>query len=406
MCALLVSLPLLYVLAAGVDTSEIYHLVINDDFFDSTLNADTMPVRVNGVIYVPYSVFDRNVAGADFKISYGQQREDGSYILTLYSINGALIFDLIRGTTTDVRGNSVPMRAILHSGRPFIPIQAVCTYFNNLAGTTLVQYVYTDTEYGALIRLRNEDCELSDFMFRQSALGAMRYRLNTYLQSHAPQQPTASVSPLATPTPAPSASAAPEPDSETPGEGGDTEVTTADTPPVYLAFACGEDLSGLEDIVQTLTEEGITAVFLFRTEELAGQAEQIRQAVGSGQTIGLIVSGSTAQEVGQAVDEGNDILADIAWTRARVVLAEETDRTVRQELEQAGIRCWQGNVDGVTGNTAATRASRIFNAVEGQDSAARITMDASECSADALSRLLDRLQAEEYVIRPAVETEF
>ena len=100
---------------------------------------------------------------------------------------------------------------------------------------------------------------------------------------------------------------------------GDTEVTTADTPPVYLAFACGEDLSGLEDIVQTLTEEGITAVFLFRTEELAGQAEQIRQAVGSGQTIGLIVSGISAQEVGQAVDEGNDILADIAWTRARAV---------------------------------------------------------------------------------------
>lgn len=388
-------LPALGALAAGANTSDIYHLAINDHFFDSELNAATMPVKANGVIYVPYTVFDRDIAQADFKISYGQKREGGEHTLTLYSINGALIFDLVRGTTTDVYGNSVGMRAILHNGRPFIPIQAVCNYFNTLAGTTLVQYVYTDTEYGALIRLRNEDYSLSDFMFRQSALSYMQYRLNRYLQGQSPQP--------STPVQSTTAPAAPNP-TVTPRPDEDEDEPNRHETPVYLAFRC-QSGEGLAEILDTLTQEGVVALFLFSPERLEQQADQVRQVVGSGQRLGLLVSGGSGKEALAELEQGNALLEEVAWTRTRTVLADGAGSQVIQALEEAGWYCWQGNVDGLTGTGAVSRADQIYTAVEQAGQLARITMDDSNLSSAALSRLLSRLREEGHEVRAAVETE-
>lgn len=386
-------LPVLGVVAAGTDTSDIYHLAINDHFFDSELSAATMPVKVSGVIYVPYTVFDRNVAQADFGISYGQRREGGEYTLTLYSINGLLVFDLIRGTTTDVYGNSMGMRAILQNGRPFIPIQAVCNYFNTLAGMTLIQYVYTDTEYGALVRLRNGECSLSDFMFRQSALSYMQYRLNKYLQGQNPQ-PTAPTQSTTVPT-TPGIVVTPPPDDEPSRPG----------TPVYLSFQC-QSGEGLDAILNTLDENGVTALFLFPPEQMQERADQIRQVVGKGHCLGLLLPDAPGKDILNRLEAANAQLEQIAWTRARVVLADGADSQVEQALEEAGWYCWRGNVDGLTGTGAVSRANRIYNDVEDQEQMARITMDDTDTSAAALSRLLLRLREEGYEIRAAVETEF
>lgn len=394
LCALLLCLPVFGVLAAGTDTSNIYHLAINDHFFDSELNSATMPIKVNGVIYVPYTVFDRDLAQANFRISYGQKREGGEYTLTLYSTSGALIFDLIRGTTTDVYGNSVGMRAVLNNGRPYVPIQAVCNYFNTLAGTTLVQYVYTDTEYGALIRLRNEEAALSDFMFRQSALSAMQSRLNRYLQGQNPQ-PTTAVQPTASPT---TPAVTPRPDDE------DPDPTEPDTQ-VYLAIRCDTG-EGLMQILDTLDQEGVVALFIFSPQQLEWQAEQVRQVVGRGHSLGLLVSDTDLSQALDHLEEGNRLLEQIAWTRSRVALVDSADSQVIQGLEEAGWHCWQGNVDGTVGTTGTGRANQIYAAVEDQSREARITMDDTNISAAALERLLSRLQEEGYTLRAAVETEF
>lgn len=392
-CALVLCLPMLAVLAAGTDTSSIYHLAINDHFFDNELNASTMPIKVNGVIYVPYTVFDRDLAQADFKISYGQKREGGEYTLTLYSTSGALIFDLIRGTTTDVYGNSVGMRAVLNNGRPFVPIQAVCNYFNTLAGTTLVQYVYTDTEYGALIRLRNEEASLSDFMFRQSALSSMQSRLNRYLQGQNPQ-PTTAVQPTVSPT---SPAVTPRPDDE------DDDRPGPDIQ-VYLAIRCDTG-EGLMEMLDTLDQRGVVALFLFSPQQMEQQAELVRQVVGRGHSLGLLVSDTDLSGALDQLEEGNRLLEQVAWTRSRIALADGADSQVIQGLEEAGWHCWQGNVDGAVGTKGTGRANRIYAAVEDQPREARITMDDTNISAAALERLLSRLQEEDYTVRAAVETE-
>lgn len=187
LCLAALCVAALPALAAEDNQVEVYQLVINDHFFewDGPLTDATMPIGVGNVVYVPYTVFDKDVAGVDFKISYGQKQEAGEHTLTLYSLNGMLVFDLLRGTATDGQGNRLSMRARLHNGKPYIPANAVCNYFNSLAGpsVTLVQYVYNPTDYGVIIRLRNSEAVLSDFAFRQSALGAMKTRYNNYLQS-------------------------------------------------------------------------------------------------------------------------------------------------------------------------------------------------------------------------------
>lgn len=392
MCAALLCLTLLPALAAGSGEVDVYQLVVNDQWFDvEELKTDTMPVNIGGLIYVPYTVFDKDVAGVDFKISYGQKRTDGEYTLTLYSLNGVLVFDLIRGTTVDGQGNALNMHAVLRNGKPFIPARAVCEYFTKVAGTLVVQYVYTSTDYGAIIRIWNSDKVLSDFQFKQSALGAMQTRYNKYIQS------------LNTP---PSAS------------GGVTQPTAAATPspddrtiaPVYLSFTCGEG-DALEDILDTLNHNGASALFLFRPEELEANGALVRRIVGTGYPLGLIVTGTSLQAAGEALETGNTSLERIAWTRTRIAYVEESGgAAARQQisagLEEDGWHCWSPTLSGTTGSTAADRAARVFSRIEGRRSPARVWLDDTSLSASTLTRLLSRFREENYSIRPPVETEF
>ena len=46
-----------------------------------------LPVAVNGVIYVPYSLFDKSATGVDLGVYYGLAPDRGP-ILSLYSLSG------------------------------------------------------------------------------------------------------------------------------------------------------------------------------------------------------------------------------------------------------------------------------------------------------------------------------
>ena len=137
-----------------------------------------------------------------------------------------------------------------------------------------------------------------------------------------------------------------------------------------------------------------TALFLFSPQQLEGQAALVRQVIGSGHSLGLLVPGDSAQSALETLEQGNALLEQIAWTRTRMVLAEDAGRQVIESLEEAGWHCWQGNVDGTAGTGYVTRANRIYASVEDQRQVARITMDDTEISAAALSRLLARLEQE------------
>ena len=274
LCALAVLLVLLLPAAGAAGTPTIYLMAENDKMLNLPL--DAMPAWIGGTLYVPYLAFDRTVTDVNLGLSYGQERAEGVYRFTLYSLRGTLVFDLNAGTCMDqLNGVSMDMRAVVRNGRVFLPLQGVCAFFG-------LNYTYTPTQYGTLIRITNGQEWLStqDFVSNASD-GAMRTRYNEYLRQLE------------------AASQAQESPSPSPSQGGsDPEGTGL---PVYLAFQCAGG-GELEAVLDSLESRGIRALFLFRQSALAGSAEQLRRLVGTGHAVGLSVPGGSAEEARAALE--------------------------------------------------------------------------------------------------------
>ena len=189
LCAAALLLSLLLAGTAKADEITIYLMAENDQMLDLPLSA--MPAWINGDIYVPYTAFDWTVTGVNLGVSYGQERTETEYKFTLYSLNGMLVFDLNAGTCTDgFSGEAKDMRAALRNGRVFVPLAGVCSFFG-------LNYTYTPTNYGTLIRITNGQERLDTQQFVTSASGlSMPTRYYKYLQElNQGTQPTPSPSP-------------------------------------------------------------------------------------------------------------------------------------------------------------------------------------------------------------------
>lgn len=380
----------LALIPASADTA-VFQMAVNDRFLE--MNAATMPFRSEGIPYIPYTVFDRNVTGVRLGISSFITQTDTEYTLTIYSIGGTLRFDLLRGTCVDQNaGETLNMRAISRNGMVFVPMGAVCRYFGLSSDVT-------PTSYGTLLRVVNgqQTYDTNKFIEVATATGRLQERYNEYLRS---QSVTATAPP--TPTPATPTPATPVPSS--------LPVAPTDQPdrrgvPLYLAFQC-TDGEGLEAILDTLERSGYRALLLFRPEELARRDTLLRRAVGSGHSIGLLVPGGSAEEALPALEDGSERLEHLLCLRVHTVLAEGASADVREALQQAGWSCWVGNVNGLPdGRGAATQGAAILEAAEDLRGSVRITLDDSASSAGVLTYLLPRLRREGYSIRQAVETE-
>lgn len=370
---------------AGMASSEtVYQMAVNDRFLDMT--AGTMPFRSEGVPYVPSIIFDQSVTGVRLGISSFVTSSDTEYTLTVYGIGATLRFDLLRGTCTEQgSGESLNMRAISRNGTVFVPVGGVCSYFG-------LRSSLTPTSYGTLLRITNgqETYDTNKFIEVATATGRLQDRYNEYTKAQA------GVTATAVPSQAPAITATPVPS----GGGPDKQGV-----PLYLAFRC-TDGAGLEGILDTLARSGICGLFLFRPEDLAQRESQVRQVVGSGHAVGLLVPGGSLEEALSALEAGGQYLARNLRLRTHTAAAEGAAAEVREALSQAGWACWVGNVNGLPdGRSPVGRGSVILEAAQARRGAVRITLDDGSAVPAVLSRILPHLLQEGYDIRPAVETE-
>ena len=326
LCAAALLLSLLLAGTAKADEITIYLMAENDQMLDLPLSA--MPAWINGDIYVPYTAFDWTVTGVNLGVSYGQERTETEYKFTLYSLNGMLVFDLNAGTCTDgFSGEAKDMRAALRNGRVFVPLAGVCSFFG-------LNYTYTPTNYGTLIRITNGQERLDTQQFVTSASGlSMPTRYYKYLQElNQGTQPTPSPSP-------------------TPSGGGTDEPEQEDGLPVYLSFQCTGG-GALDNILDTLEARGIRALFLFTPDALAAAEGQLRRLVGSGHAVGLSVPGQSLDGARAALEEGAGLLEQLVRVRTHTVYLEGAASGVAGALERAGWAWW------TAGPTAEARAPR------------------------------------------------
>lgn len=359
---------------------NIYLTAVNENLLE--LTSDTMPTWSNGVLYVPYTVFDGSYTGINLGISSSYSRDEGT--VTLYTLQQMVVFDLNRGTCYNpLTEQTLSGRAILRNGRPYVPVASVCSFFG-------LSYSVIDIDEGYIVRIKGSGVVLSDYSFVDSAQNSIRNRIRDYNQANQ-SQPTPGVLP---PTYNP--------------EEPDTEITVPDDPvdtdviPTYLAFSC-EDSQGLSEILDTLDSRNQRAIFFFDAQGLEREDDLIFRILGSGYSIGLIAQGRSTSATNRLLEEANQTLSQVAYTRTSVVLVPENQR---EELEAEGWICWNETASAVPtqGVGTNTYANQVIKRISGNHARVYLTLDASSETARVLSTLLRRLSEEGYGVSVPLET--
>lgn len=385
LCAAVLAVTLLAGTQALADSTEIYIMAENDQILDLPLEA--MPVWIGGAMYVPYHAFDWTYTGVNLGVSYGQDRNGTEYKFTLYSLSGTLVFDINAGTCVEQSsGEDMGMKAVLRNGRVFVPLAGVCRYFG-------LNYSYTPTNYGTLVRITNGQEWLSTSQFVESAVNQMRVRYNEYLKAMngtSSPKPTSSSGGGSTSTPAATPS---------PGETDQRQLTVA------LAFQCTG--TGAEELLDALDAAGVKALLFFRPEVLEENEAAIRRAVGSGHTVGLSVPAGTAEEALTALEKGGRWLEDNLCLRTHMALLEKPGSGALQAVENEGWVCWSGDLDARDdGRSQSTQRSALLSELEDRRGTVRVLMDDSANCTGMLQQALTRMKGEGYRFRLLVETDF
>lgn len=353
----------------GIATERVCFTAVNDRLM--LLQANAMPTWVNGLLYVPGTVFDRSVTTVDFGMQYNYSRSSNT--VTLYNLRQMLVFDLAEGKAYDqISGKTVP-RAVNRNGRIYLPVVAVCDFFD-------LDHYYTQTQSGYLLRIRNDAAFLSDAGFVDAASMDMANQLQKYQNSLKPVDP-------------PDSSVQPDQSGDSPD---DPRVQVC----IGVRCTTGE---GLRTILNAMDRAGWRGVFFFEPNMIAGQDALVRRVVGSGHTVGLLTHGEDVATCRQQLQQGNRLLALTVRTAATAVFAPEEQR---QELEKDNWVCWRDTQNGSvrTSERASVYAQRMVNGLGVRRRTVYLTLDDSAATARVIPSLLDRLEEEGYTMLAPLET--
>ena len=171
--------------------AEVCFTAVNDNVLP--LTADTMPIWYKSLIYVPYTVFDSGSTGVDLGLS--STYDPSTATVSVYNLRQILAFDLNAGTCRDLATDTYyDVRAVMRNGRPYVPLNTVCTFFG-------LSRSYNSIRQGYLLRIKNEAVVLSDSKFIEAAENLLNMRLREYNRSLNPGSDTPSTPSTVTPPP-------------------------------------------------------------------------------------------------------------------------------------------------------------------------------------------------------------
>lgn len=364
LCALVLVLGVFSFTAWGAgSTPTVYLLAANDKWCD--LPDEALPLSVNGTIYVPYTLFDKDSTRVDLGVYYGIKQDRGT-VLSLYSLNGMLTFNIDQWLCTNGDGEVMGFWGVMRNNIPYVPAQAVCSFFG-------LQYSYLPTaDRGVLIRICSASASLTNTVFLSAASSSMADRYNKVLKSLATPAPTTTPTPTPTTTPTPSAPPA---------------VVGKEDIRVYLAV----DASQAESDLISRFPAGVQVLFLFTPDSLTEQSALVRKAVAAGHSVGLTVTG-TREEALADLERGNRLLSHIARIRTHMVSAPNA---LVPALTAEGWSCWQSNVPG---STAATLLANLNN----RRTASRLTLPSLP---GLITQVVTQIRRDGYDLRQPLETD-
>ena len=357
--------------ARALKVEDVYFTAVNNSLLP--LGVDTMPVWVDGQIYVPAGVFDRNQTGADLGVSLSRVGAKSTVILIGQREN--MIFDLNAGTCKNQYDEPISnCKAVVRKGTAFLPLERVCAYFG-------LEDTYTYTRYGYLVRIKAPNAPLTAEQFVEAAEPLMQTRMKDFLQAN---------------TPAPDKPKPPEepqlPEDLPPVEPPANQVR------MYLAFRCDSG-EGLTEILDSLDRNQARALLLFTPDQLVQRDNLVRRAIGRGHSVGILAE----EDAQETLTRGNELLAHIARTAATVALVPEGQRA---GLEGRGWVCWQQTVDGRPrqGERETAYVQRLAQLLGSHSRTTYLTLDDSAETAGVLNAALEKISELDYTIVTPLES--
>ena len=372
------------VLPLPVSAADLYFTALNERV--ELLTSDSMPFWYGGTLYVPYSVFDKDLNTTQIflglNVSYNSRTRS---TVTIYNLRQQMLtFDLNSGTCMDeLTGETYDARAIMRNGKPYLPVATVCAYFGlNWSYTAL-----SSIPDGYLVRITNSDVVLDDATFIDAAGNTLDARLQQYTQS---LNSAASTTPAPTPTPAQPVEPQPE------------EPISPNDIPTYLAVL-GREGDGLRETLDALDSAGRYALFFLTPQVLEEEGDLVRRMLGSGHLVGILAQGEDPDQTRALLERGTAALEAQAHTRTTLAYVPEGQQSA---LEGEGWVCWDETLllspDGSV--SPSTFAARTLSRLEGRELTTYLTLEGGEDAARVLPTLLRRLTSDHFILGVPIET--
>ena len=363
LCVLLALLLTLFVpgTTASAAYEDVYLLGVNDTVMLSFINAQSMPVRRDGSIYAPCTLLEN----PDLKLNYAINRTGGTF--TVFNREKTLIFQLNGVGATDRQGNSYNARVISRDGVVFFPLRFVAEQFG--LRYSFYNLVLPDGNV-PIARVCTPQASLSDPQFGTSAATMVAAPLRQYMDAQAARP-----------------SADPQPTDPQPSAG--PEGSSVD---ISFAVAC-TDGAGFQTLLGSFASARYSALFLFSPGDLLTRDDDVRSAAAAGHQIGLLLSAESPEEDFRV---GNERLSHI--------LRSETAQVafLNGGAREGNWRIWTGNIT-PRGRGATAQAANLAEDISAAQRTARVTLNDSAVTAQALQRNIRTWSQSPYTLVTATE---
>lgn len=333
---------------------------VNDSILP--LSDSTMPARLGGEIYVPYSVFSQ--------LGVSASSSDG--VLDLSANGETLSFSPAEGYVYDQNLNSYSTPAYSMNGTTYVPVKLCCGKFGLSYSTLAVA--------GETVLRVTDGSASSDSAFAAAKSGTIENTINSYKgipsSSGASSNGGTAAKPDETPIPK-------------------VEEKPARKPArVYLTF-CGAPDKNTAAVLDTLSESGRTAAFFLPVKSADWTDDTVRRIAAEGHTLALLLDADEKASGDALVEQltlANERLRLLTGVQTRIVSVStgcaQLSRAQRDALIAAGYRLWDATLDAGDEKGTAVRAyAETAQRFSETDAAVVLRLHHSAATAEALAAL-------------------
>lgn len=298
------------------------------------LSDSTMPTRMGGELYVPYSVF----------VSLGVSAMSEGSVLSLRANGEMLSFSLDEGYVYDQHFNSYTSPAYSMNGTVYVPVTLCCGKFGlgystfSVAGETVLRVT--------------DGTAQSDSSFAAAKAEEIENAINTYRGIADPSQPGGDAS-------GPSGGSQTQTEPPIP----EVEEEPAQKPAgVYLTFY-GAPTANTPAVLDALSAAARQAAFFLPVNTASWADDTVRRIVAQGHTPALLLDVDAQTDSAAMVDSlaaANERLTLLTGVSTRIVSNDSgcaaLTEAQRNALIAAGYRLWDATLDAGDASQSAARA--------------------------------------------------